>query len=223
MLLNFILISNIATCLFSFAGLIYGISKFFKPKKAIYAQMITLGVGCMAFGRLYQVVRLLTGGEIFTEFQLGIFGVIGSFLFFFSANFGLMDSLADDGSKKYRKYRIIPLIAPAAALALYVAFILFYELAGFAKVMCAILTLFIMETTYFNLKHLIFPDVDYGVINCLKSYNFLVLIYGFLCILEMIAISRQNGAFITVLGFVMGIVLFAIVPVVERGVKKWTT
>ncbi len=69
------------------------------------------------FGRLYQVVRLLTVGDIFDRFQLGILGVLGSLLFLFSANFGMMDSLADDGSKEYVKYRIIPLAAPAAAFA----------------------------------------------------------------------------------------------------------
>ena len=76
--------------------------------------MITLAVGCMTFAKLYQAVRILTSGDILNEFQLGVIGVIGSLLFIFSANFGLMDSLADDGSKEYFRYRIIPLVAPAA-------------------------------------------------------------------------------------------------------------
>ena len=45
--------------------------------------MITLAVGTMAFGRLYQVVRLLTGGEVVEKFQLGTLGVIGSLLFYY--------------------------------------------------------------------------------------------------------------------------------------------
>lgn len=217
------LIANILTCIFTFIGFIYGINKFFKPKKAMFAQMITLGVGCMAFGRLYQVVRLLTGGGIYNEFQLGIFGVIGSLLFFFSANFGLMDSIADDGSKKYLKYRIIPLIAPLTAMALYIVFILYYDIQKIAKIVFGVLTFFVMQTVYFSMKHLIFPDVDYGVINCLKSYNFLVLVYAMLCMAEMIAVSRENRIFTAFFGVLMGIVLLLIVPVVERGINKWTT
>ena len=185
--------------------------------------MITLSVGCMAFGRLYQVVRLLTDGDIFNEFQLGFLGIIGSLLFFFSANFGLMDSLADDGSKRFLKYRIIPIIAPITSLLLYVFFILMRDLPLLAKIMGAVLTFFVMETTYFNLKHLIFPDVDYGVINCLKTYNVLVLIYGFLCIVEIIVISGENEIAISVVGALMGLILLAIVPTLERGIKKWTT
>ncbi len=99
------LISNIFVCVCALISFIYGITQFFKPKKAIYAQMIVLGVGCIAFGRLYQVVRLLTGGEVLGEFQLGILGVIGSLMFFFSANFGTIDSLADDRSKQYTYFK----------------------------------------------------------------------------------------------------------------------
>ena len=107
--MKLILIANIVACVCAFAGFIYGSIKFFKPKKAVYPQMITLAAGCLAFGRLYQAVRLLTGGDIFGEFQLGVFGVIGSLVFLFSANYGAMDSLADDKSKAFRKYRIISL------------------------------------------------------------------------------------------------------------------
>ena len=185
--------------------------------------MITLAVGCMAFGRLYQTVRLITGGDIYNEFQLGTFGVIGSLLFFFSANYGLMDSLADDGSKKFFKYRIIPVIAPLTAAALYIIFMLPYDIPKVSKIVGAVLTLFVMATMYFNFKHLIFPDVDFGVVNCLKAYNFVVLLYSLLCIAEMIAISRGSETVIAVIGALMGVLLAVTVPVAERGMKKWTT
>lgn len=221
--MNLTLISNIVTCVLALTGFIFGIMKFFKPKKALYAQMITLAIGCMAFGRLYQVVRLLTGGEIFIEFQLGVLGVIGSLMFFFSANFGLMDSLADDGSKQYRRYRIIPAAAPITAALLYVIFILLPGAQMQLAVSGAVVTVFVMVTAYFNLKHLIFPDVDFGIINCLKMYNLTVLIYAFLCMAELIAVRIGNEVLIACTGVLMGIALLAVVPVVERGMKKWTT
>ena len=222
-ILNLILIANIITCVCAFIGFIYGIVKFFQPKKAVYAQMITLAAGCMAFGRLYQVVRLLTQGDILNEFQLGIFGVIGSLVFFFSANFGLMDSLADDRSKKYLKYRIIPLVAPALVIALYLIFIAFADMPKLLKITGAVVAFFAIQTTYFNLKHLIFPDVDYGVIKCLKLYNLLVLIYGFLCVAETISMNNANDISICIIGALMGIILLVVVPTVERGINKWTT
>ncbi len=185
--------------------------------------MITLATGCMAFGRLYQTVRLATGGNILDEFQLGLFGVIGSLMFLFAANFGTMDSLADDKSKELRKYRIIPLAAPATILALYLIFILFADVSVLSKITGAIITLFAVQASYFNLKHLIFPDVDYGVINCLKLYNLLALIYSFLCVAEMIALSRENVIAVLIIGTLVGIVLVVLVPSVQRGMNKWKT
>lgn len=221
--MKLILIANIIICVCAFIGFIYGMIKFFRPKKAVYAQMITLAVGCVAFGRLYQVVRLVTGGDMFNGFQLGVFGVIGSLLFLFSANFGTMDSLADDRSKKFIKYRIIAFAAPVVALILYILFIFFTDLPRSVKVASALVTVFVMQASYFHLKHLIFPDVDFGVIKCLKPYNLLALIYTFLCLAEMIVIGLGNEIGILIAGVLIGAVQIGVVISVEKGMKKWIT
>ena len=220
--LTLYIIANSFTCLCAFVGFVYGFIKFFKPKKAGYAQMITLAVGSVAFGRLYQVVRLLTGGKIVDQFQLGMLGIIGSLLFIFSANFGLMDRIADDGSKRFLKYRLIPLAAPAVSLAFYIIFVFFADVSRFAKIAGAIITVFVMLASYYNLKHFIFPDVEYGIICCLKLYNLLSLLYSFFCITEMIAVSRGLEIITAIVGVIMGALLIAIVFSVERGIKKWT-
>ena len=99
------MIANIIGFVCALFGFIYGGIKFFRPRQALYAQMITLALGCNAFGRLYYIVRLLTSGFITGSIQLGFFGIVGSFMFFFSSNFGTLDSLLDDRSKEFRKYR----------------------------------------------------------------------------------------------------------------------
>ena len=220
--MTLILISNIIICICAFIGFIYGIVKFFKPRKAVYAQMITLAVGCVAFGRLYQVVRLLTGGDMFNGFQLGVFGVIGSLLFLFSANFGAMDSLADDRSREFIKYRLISLAAPVAALVLYIIFVWFTDLPRSVKIASALVTVFVMQASYFHLKHLIFPDVDLGIIKCLRRYNLLALIYTFLCMAEMVVIGLGNETGILIVGVLIGSVMIGVIVSVERGIKKWT-
>ena len=220
--MTLILIANIIVCICAFIGFIYGMIKFFKPRKAVYAQMIALAVGCVAFGRLYQVVRLLTGGDMFNGFQLGVFGVIGSLLFLFSANFGAMDSLADDKSGEFIKYRLISLVAPAAALVLYILFVWFTDLPRSVKIASALVTVFVMQASYFHLKHLIFPDVDLGIIKCLKLYNLLALIYTFLCMAEMVVIGLNNERGILIVGVLVGAVLIGVIISAERGIKKWT-
>ena len=158
------LTANIIVCAAAFLGFIYGGIQFFRPKKALYAQMITLALGCITFGRLFNIVRLLTDGNLTDSFQLGFLGLIGSLMFFYSANFGTVDSLADDRTKEFRKYRLIALIAPAAAIALYVVLFLVGDVPLLWKISGTILTLFIVFTSYYNLKHLIFPDVEFGIV-----------------------------------------------------------
>ena len=220
-MLKLILIANIITCVCAFVGFIYGSITSFKPKKAVYPQMITLAVGCMAFGKLYQVVRLVTSGEIFGQFQLGVFGYIGSLLFLFSANYGAMDRIADDKSKAFRKYRIIGLAAPCVVAVLYAFFIFSTELPVMAQIVSVVTVVLAMNASYFHLKHLIFPDVDYGVIKCLRPYNFSALIYTFLCLVEMIVIGTGNEISILIIDILMGVILIDIIVLSERGIKKW--
>ena len=218
-----LLLSNIFVCVCALFSLVFGIICFWKPRKGLYAKMAVLGIGCIVFGRLFQIVRLLTGGEILGAFQLGLFGTVGSLMFFFSSNFGIMDSLADDGAARYKKYRLIALAAPLAALAIYVIFTLCTSASLLWKIIAAVLTVFIMQTAYFNLKHLIFPDVDYGVIDSLKFYNGLVLAYSLLCSAELAAMSAGAKTAYAIISALMGICMLLIAPMLSRGVKQWTT
>ena len=118
--MNLLLVANIIVCFSAFFGFVYGGILFFRPKKALYSQMITLAMGVIAFGRLFLVIRILTGGEITETFQLGFIGMIGSFMFFFSANYGAIDSLIDtnniDGGLLSK---LINCFATVVAIALY--------------------------------------------------------------------------------------------------------
>lgn len=217
------LIANIIVCVCALVGFVCGETQFFRPKKALYAQMITLSLGCIAFGRLYNIIRLMTGGSITDSFQLGFLGMIGSLMFFFSSNFGTVDSLVDDRSKKFKKYRLIAFAAPVAAVLLYAGLILFGEVSPLWKLQGAVLTLFVIPASYFNLKHLIFPDVDFGVVKCLRKHNLLALVYEVSIFFECYAMSHDNELITLICCCVTGLITALIMPTVVRGVKKWTT
>lgn len=124
--------------------------------------MVTGAVGCIALGRMYQLVKMATGGRIEGEFQLGILGVLGCMMFFFSANFGLMDKIADDGSTELRKYRLAAFAAPALSLAIFLSWICFSDVVPPIEIPAGVATAFIMSASYFNLKHFLLPDVNCG-------------------------------------------------------------
>lgn len=204
------------------AGFAYGLYRFFRKKSALYIRMIVLGIGCAMFGRLFQTLQIFVRGSIQDGFHVGILGVVGSFLFFFTSNYGQMDSLVDDGTKKFRRYRMLSLPAPLAVLALYAVYAV---KTGFGEnaVVHGIESVMIAAAAYYHLKHLIIPDVDYGVVRSIRRYNLLALIYALLCMAEIILSAFAVPAACTVTVYVLLCVMFLIfIPVLEKGTKTWS-
>ena len=104
----------------------------------------------------------------------------------------------------------------------YVVFFLLTDQPLLVKIASFFVSLLIVLASYYNLKHLIFPDVEYGVIRSLKTYNLLALIFELLCLVEMITVSRELAVGTLVIGILMGLVLPAVILSVERGVRKWS-
>ena len=219
--MDLLLIANIIVCICAFFGFIYGGILFFRPKKALYAQMITLAMGVIGFGRLFLVCRILTGGEITETFQLGFVGMFASFLFFFSANYGAVDSLIDNSVNRSIWSKLVPFLAPLAAIILYIVFFIVRDTSLMWRIFGAMLTLNIALSTYFNLKHLLSPDIDKGVVTCLRPYNLLALIYAASVLVECIGLSSGNTILAFVAGLISAISIILIIPLIERGVKRW--
>ena len=214
---------SLALTIASGIGFTYGVVRFFRNKSALYVRMIVFAVGCAMLGRLFETLQLLVTGTLNDGFNVGMLGVIGSFLFLFSANFGQMDSIVDDHSPEFRKTRIISFAAPFVVAALWFVLV---AAKGISKTTLwfGVEAVFIAQASYFHLKHLIINDIDYGLIRSIRSYNLLALVYALLCMLEMLVRSFNLPAFFAVAVCVLQFaVLLAILPILERGVKKWTT
>lgn len=204
-------------------GFGYGLYRFFRDKSALYVQMIVFGVGCAMLGRLFTTLLYLVNGELNDGFNVGMLGIIGCFLFFFSANYGQMDSIVDDGSTKFRKTRIIALAAPVTVAAIWCVIAATSGINA-SSIWVGIEMLFVALASYFHLKHLIIEDVSFGLIRAIRSYNLLSLVYALLCISEVLVdVLNLPAAFSVIVCVLECAVLLAFIPVLERGVKKWTT
>lgn len=202
-------------------GFGYGLFRFFREDEALYVRMIVFAVGSAMFGRLIETLQLLVNGQISGSFHMGMLGTAGSFLFLFSANYGQMDSLVDDGSKQFRKTRIIALIAPIVMIAMWGVL----ASKGFTAktAIIGIETLIIAIAAYYHLKHIIIKDVDFGLIRVIRNYNTLALVYAFLCMAEILIKSfNLSFVFVIIVYVLQCAVMLAFVPVLERGVNKWT-
>ena len=205
--------------LFSFA---FGLRWYFGRKIPLYAVMIIFGSGCAMLGRMFETMLLLIKHEIQSGFNVGLLGVLGSFMFFLAANYGTMDSLVDDGSKGIWKYRLIALAAPAGIFVLYFFFL---KRVGFGPdaIVNGVLSLVIMLASYFHLKHLIIPDVEDGIIHHIRLYNLLALIYALLCMHEIMFEAIHVADIVWYCLYAAFCVIYVLfVPVLYRGVKRWT-
>ena len=204
-------------------GFVYGLFRFFRKESVLYVRMIVLGIGCAMLGRLFGTLLYHVNGEFFNGFNVGMLGIIGSFLFFFSANFGQIDSVVDNGSKKFLKARIIALAAPISIAALWCLIFAVFGVNDLT-VWVGLEALSLAIASYFHLKHLIMKDDESGILRALRVYNLLSLIYAALCLMEVIEDCMEAPAFVYIIVCVLEcVVMLAFVPVLERGVKKWTT
>ena len=219
--MQYVLIMNSWVLICSLIGLIYGARRFFKPKKPIFLQLVTCAVACMMYARLFHVLFVLVQGGLNLGFDIGMLGIAGSLMFIMSANYGQMDSLVDDGTRKFLLTRIIALIAPVIVIGFFVLIFITIEYIE-VRVSVAVVTFFMIPCAYYSLKHLIIYDVNLGLIRPLRPYNLLGILYAITIMMELFSMYNGVVPMYLVSMFIQGLITIAMVPVARKGVMRWT-
>ena len=205
--------------LFSF---IYGIKNFFKKGKPLFLQSITMAMGCHALGSIYHLCQTLTTDTVLEGFTPAYLGRIGFFLFFITASYGQMDRIVDDGSKRIRPTRIIALAAPICAILLYLPNALMEDLPLSTKIAVLFVWLPAAVSVYYNLKHSIIPDLDFGFIKAIKPYNILATCLGFAELLCLTAWDYLYSAPLVISAFAFAALCIAVMIAAKKGAERWT-
>ena len=216
--------SETVPLLATLAAFIYGVKNFFKKGKALYLQIVTMGMGCYTMGSLYHLCQSLTSDEVADGFTAAYLGRIGFFLFLFTANFGQMDGLLDDRTPLMKKFRYIALIAPVAAGLLYLP-CAFTEMPVSTKISLALVWLAAIFSSYYNFKHAIISDLGYGFVKAIRPYNICALILTFTELVLQVLWANYDIEY----GFVaiaLSSVVFSVMSAVtvialKRGVEAW--
>ena len=209
----------LSATIFSF---IYGLNKFFKKGKPLFLQSITMAMGCYSLGSVYHLCQTLTTETILEGFTPAYLGRIGFFLFLITATYGQMDRIVDDGSKKLRPYRYMALIAPVLAALLFVPNAIIVELPIQTKIAALLVWLPAVVAVYYNLKHAIIPDLDFGFIKAIKPYNILAACLGFAELLCLTAWNYYNDTLLVISSFAFAILCVAMMCAAKKGAEKWT-
>ena len=208
----------LSATLFSF---IYGINKFFKKGKPLFLQSITMAMGCHALGSIYHLCQTLTTETVLEGFTPAYLGRIGFFLFLIAASYGQMDRIVDDGTKKYKPSRIIALIAPVCAVLLYLPNGMMEDLPTATKIAVLMVWLPATVSVYYNLKHAIIPNFDFGFIKAIKPYNVFATALGFAELLCLTAWDYLYNIQLVISSFAFAILCIAMMISAKKGAEKW--
>ena len=209
----------LSATLFSF---IYGLTKFFKKGKPLFLQSITMAMGCHALGSIYHLCQTLATETVLEGFTPAYLGRIGFFLFLIAASYGQMDRIVDDGSEKIRSSRYLALIAPALAILLYIPNAIIIELPLRTKIAVLLVWLPAVFSVYYNLKHSIIPDLDFGFVKAIKPYNILATCLGFAELLCLTAWDYLYQTQLVITSFVFAILCVAMMRAAKKGAERWT-
>lgn len=151
----------------------------FRKCSTLYLNIYVAAIGCLFLGELYKLAYIFSFGSLPEVFNLKYLGVFGSFLFFASANFGVMDHIVDDGSAENRRLRIFSLVAPLIVIILFTLGI-YFEKNMDLKFMYFMLMIPIAFSSYFSCKQILFSDMDLLFLKLVKPCNGMVLVLGVL-------------------------------------------
>ena len=209
----------LSTTLFSF---IYGVNKFFKKGKPLFLQSITMAMGSHALGSIYHLCQTLTTETVLEGFTPAYLGRIGFFLFFLAASYGQMDRIVDDGSKKLHPTRFIALIAPLCAILLYLPNVLIEDLPLPTKIAVLLVWLPAIFSVYYNFKHAIIPDFDFGFIKAIKPYNIIAVCLVFAELLCLTAWDYLYNTQLVITSVIFAVLCVALMIAAKKGAEKWT-
>lgn len=217
-----IIIAETVPLLATLFCLIFGLKHFFKKGKPIFLQTLTMAMGSHMLGSIYHLCLTVTSDDIVEGFTPAYLGRIGFFLFLITASYGQMDKIVDDGSDKMKPSRYIALIAPICAVLLYIPNFVLDDVPTSTKISYALIWIPAIIAVYFNLKHAIIPNLDFGFIKAIKPYNVLTMFLGFS---ELICLTAWDYYYSIPLA--LSAILFAVLCIftmlaAKKGVQQWT-
>lgn len=199
------------------AALLYGLCTAFRKKTPLYYKIVFFAMASCFLGLGYCALAQLLWPQGLQGFHVGYFGSMGMYFFLYSSYYGAINSLADDGTREFHRYRVAAFLV--AALTAVSAGTGIWVLGTGQRLLSTLVLIPVVATVYFSVKHLIFPDVEMGIIAAMRPFNAMV---SALCLLQAADLCLPAGGTGAWLRAVcMAILLMFCLPVARRGVQRW--
>ena len=179
-------------------------------------------MGSHALGSIYHLCQTLTCDTLIEGFTPAYLGRIGFFLFLITASYGQLDRIVDDGSPRMKPARRLAVLASVGAVLLYIPNFMIEEVPLSTKITYMLVWLPAIAAVYFNLKHALIPDLDFGFIKALKPYNALAMCLGFSELLCLTAWDFYYPIPLALSALLFSGLCIGTIVAAGRGVEKWT-
>ena len=197
----------------------FGAAKLFKKKRPMYLKLLVCAAGCFAIQQLSCVVNLWCG--ITQAVSVGMFGIFGCSFFLFSANYGTLDKIVDDG-KGSGQARTAAGIAPVVmAVLAVVAFLCWKDKDMFCAVMWLVMLVPALPASYFNLKHILLPTDPFEFLRATRPCNVAALAFYLLTAAYVICSATMGSTVSGILSVAMSVSVLALSLCAVKGAEKW--
>ena len=197
----------------------FGAAKLFRRKKPMYMQLLVCASGCFALQQLSYVVNIWCG--VTSAVSVGMFGIFGCNFFLFSANYGTLDKIVDDGKGSGRA-RAGAAAAPVVMAALAVAaFLAWKDRNMFCAVMWLVMLIPALPASYFNLKHILLPMDPFEFLRATKPCNIAALAFYLVTAAYVIGSASVGSTVGGILSVAMSGSVLALSLCAVKGAEKW--
>ena len=218
------LISCVSAFVISAAAFVFGAVRLLSRRTLAYFHFLIWGVACFVLLALSACVNILCDA-VFTQYiPIGAFGIIGVYTALLCANFGVLDKIVDERSSETGKARHLAMIAPIiSAITVILLCIKYFSDGRYASaVLLILLSGPMIFGVYLNLKHLLLPVDDMGILNATRGCNFTCLVFSFIELFFMYSdafrlTGLSGGLFVARSVALLGLMLFAV-----KGSEKWS-
>lgn len=217
-----VVIMMISCCLISVAAFLYGVFKLFHKEKPFYFQLLVCAVGCYALGLVeFAVVDTCfpDGGSVI-DFPASIaYG--GCIAFLITANvFELKHVLKE---KYNRKASVQALIAPIVYISIIVWIIVLTISSDPVYGIAMLLYIPGALTCYHNLKHLLLPLDDKGILKSIRGCDIWTLVLIFSANTYSLLYLISDSLAYLIVALFASISSFLLVIYAVKGAKTWET
>lgn len=199
------------------AALLYGLCTAFRKRTPLYYKIIFFAMASCFLGMGYCGLAQLLWPQGLQGFHVGYFGSLGMYFFLYSSYYGAINSLADDGTRRFHCYRVVALLVAAFTAAAAGAGI--WLMGTGQRLLSTLVLIPVVATVYFSVKHLIFPDVEMGIIAAMRPFNAMVSVLCLLQAADLCLSAEGTGAWLRTV--CTAVLLMLCLPVAHRGVQRW--